>query len=410
MTRVTGRESYDAIFFVNHAPNPNMGGAETYNRAIIEACLRLKLRVLVVVSGAVFHSLVFKGPDLPGAEVLFLHAVPIGGGRYIPAHPKAMLRVLKRHVWKLLQSTLKPGATLHINSFASEASVAAARKALSGNSARTVFIDTIFRRALLQAVPQADRRILIGHDVFHERIASFRVNGYSVLPDVTPEQEAGIVREFTSVLAISDRDAASYRALVPEMDVRTVYQPVASVAGGTRRPGGGRILYLGSAAYANIDGLGWFLNTIWPQVRAQVPEAELDVVGAAGDSFPSMAGVRVHGRVDDIAPIARAASFAINPVRMGSGLKIKMLDYFAHGLGCITTSFGAQGFPSDAAPFVAADEPDAYARETVRWLREPGVADEMAARTAAFVDYFSESAAAATIGELLAVGPDRTAR
>ena len=66
VARVTGREPYDAVFFVDRAPDPHMGGAQTYNRALIEACLRLKLRILVVVSGAVFRSLVFRGPDLRG--------------------------------------------------------------------------------------------------------------------------------------------------------------------------------------------------------------------------------------------------------------------------------------------------------------------------------------------------------
>ena len=44
-----------------------------------------------------------------------------------------------------------------------------------------------------------------------------------------------------------------------------------------------------------------------------------------------------------------AADLAINPVRIGSGTNIKMLDYMAAGLPVVTTDVGARGIASRPA-------------------------------------------------------------
>lgn len=392
---------YDAVFFLERSPQPNMGGAETYNLTIVEACLRLRLRTLVVVTGSAFPGAVFRAPALQGADTIYLHAFRIGRDRYVPSSLGAQLRALRRRSRSFVSRSLKAGAALQINSFADAATVRSAQRRLRGVEVGAVFVDTIFRHAFLDAVPDASRRILIGHDVFHERAASFRANGYQVQPDIRPEDEAAILGRFDAVVAISDRDAEAYRKLGPSLEVRTVLTAVRRQAAPPSPRGGRRMLYIGSAAYANVDGLMWFLQEVWPKVRAGAPEARLDVVGQAGANVPETPGVAIHGRVEDIQPIAAEAAFALNPVRMGSGLKIKMADYFAQGLGCITTSVGAQGFPAEGAPFAVRDGPQAFADEILRWLDDGETAAAMARLTAAYVERFSGGAAASTISGLI---------
>ena len=47
--------------------------------------------------------------------------------------------------------------------------------------------------------------------------------------------------------------------------------------------------------------------------------------------------VNLVGFVEDITPYCHRASIALTPLRAGSGLKVKILDYLAHGLPCVGT-------------------------------------------------------------------------
>jgi glycosyltransferase involved in cell wall biosynthesis len=57
------------------------------------------------------------------------------------------------------------------------------------------------------------------------------------------------------------------------------------------------------------------------------------------------ANVKIMGEVngETLADIYRAADFGFNPMTMGSGTNIKMLDFMAAGLTIVTTPTGARG-------------------------------------------------------------------
>jgi hypothetical protein len=50
--------------------------------------------------------------------------------------------------------------------------------------------------------------------------------------------------------------------------------------GTEREPG--LLVFIGSDAVHNVDGLRWFLTTVWPHLRAALPTARLEVCGAVG--------------------------------------------------------------------------------------------------------------------------------
>lgn len=136
---------------------------------------------------------------------------------------------------------------------------------------------------------------------------------------------------------------------------------------------------------------------MWPRILERNKHAALDVVGSIGSAITAHPNVTIHGRVDNIDGIAREAAFAINPVRMGSGMKIKMVDYFNLGLGCITTGTGAQGFPTDSPPFVTADDAEGFASTVGDWLENPAICEDMSVRAESYMRHFSPEAAQAVV-------------
>ena len=178
-----------------------------------------------------------------------------------------------------------------------------------------------------------------------------------------------------------------------------------------RRPDQWHCVFLGTGNALNVDGLSWFTSAIWPLVKPNCPAARLEVIGTVCSAVQVDDPTLIRRFVlEDISPALACVSFAVNPLRAGSGLKIKMLDYFAHGLPAITTSVGASGFPRNhAEPFIVCDEPGIFADTVVSWLRDPSLVARYAARCSAYVQLFSSAAAFAALDKALGATEDRAA-
>ena len=129
-----------------------------------------------------------------------------------------------------------------------------------------------------------------------------------------------------------------------------------------------RLVFVGSASLPNLDGLRWLFTEVWPLLRGH--GVTLDLIGDCGAAFPALPdGVARLGRSTNLAPLLHRASLAIAPLRIGSGLKIKLLDYARHGLFTVATPASLEGFATAPdAPFIEARGPDAFARAILRQL------------------------------------------
>lgn len=393
------KTAYDAIFILDQIPHSNVGGAPSYNATLLRAAEALGWKVLIVVTGRRLPAAIFSPGEIgKHATLAFSHAKSLGGSHFIASTPAAMLRALKRTVEKYRPSRPSAGKRVIIERYPDQSEIDQVRRILAGVEAPLIFVDTIFRDPYIDPASLPARPILIGHDIFHQRVASFEANGFTVTPRIDLAEERARVSRYGTVLAISDADAATYREMAPKASVHAVYPIVPKTSRqATIKAGSGRILYLGSAAHHNVDGLTWFLQEIWPRILERHPETKLDIVGSIGASLSAAPNTTIHGRVDDISAIAGQCAFAINPVRMGSGLKIKMVDYFNLGLGCITTSVGAHGFPMDDRPFVTADDAGDFAGTAIEWLSKSAICEEMSKRTQSYMRHFSLDAVVETL-------------
>jgi glycosyltransferase involved in cell wall biosynthesis len=110
------------------------------------------------------------------------------------------------------------------------------------------------------------------------------------------------------------------------------------------------ILFVGMLSYVfNVQGLDWFLSSVWPAVRKQVPEATFRIVGSRlreeeRARWRSIPGVKVDGFVEDISVAYRDCSFVVAPLWSGGGTNIKILEALLHGRACVLTSAAYKGF------------------------------------------------------------------
>lgn len=137
------------------------------------------------------------------------------------------------------------------------------------------------------------------------------------------------------------------------------------------------LIYTGGMnMFANRDAVEWFLDKIWPRIKAAVPEVRFFAVGSRPsprvlEAAATDPAVEAPGFVDDVRPwVARSAVYVV-PLRVGGGTRLKMVDAMAQGKAIVATSLGAEGIDGKhGEQFMLADEPDAFARTVIDLLQD----------------------------------------
>jgi polysaccharide biosynthesis protein PslH len=137
------------------------------------------------------------------------------------------------------------------------------------------------------------------------------------------------------------------------------------------------ILFVGNFAYEpNIDAALYFSRDIFPLIVKDVPNVKLFLVGNAPPpeicSLTSNKQIEVTGRIASLIPFYRHADVVVCPLRIGGGVKVKVLEALGFGKAIVSTSVGAQGLDlSTHKAVVVADGVADFAKKVVQFLVQP---------------------------------------
>lgn len=193
--------------------------------------------------------------------------------------------------------------------------------------------------------------------------------------------ELDACRSASAVLTVTEHDRRTLQGHgVP--DEKLTALPIGVDAGYftplPRQANSRRILTFGTMSWPpNTDAVQWFHREVYPSVKRQAPEAEFVVVGPnpppAINQLPERdRSVTVTGYVDDIRQASINAAVFVVPLRVGSGMRVKILDAMAMGLPVISTSIGCEGISvHPGKDIVVADGPAEFAGAVVHLLENP---------------------------------------
>jgi polysaccharide biosynthesis protein PslH len=203
--------------------------------------------------------------------------------------------------------------------------------------------------------------------------------------------EPAQVRRFHHVIAVSEQDREAMAWMVDRSHISVVptgvdlkkfqYDP-------TARPAGPLVVFTGSMDWeANIDGVEYFCQEIWPHVLAQVPDAKFQVVGRNPHSRIkrlASSSVEVTGTVPSVVDYLRDAAVFVIPLRIGGGTRIKIYEGMAMGKATISTTIGAEGLDvQHGRDIVLADHPKQFADSIITFLKDEAVRQNFEAGAAA---------------------------
>lgn len=155
---------------------------------------------------------------------------------------------------------------------------------------------------------------------------------------------------------------------------------------------GPAVLFRGILSFPpNVDAARYFYDEIFPAIRRAIPSTRLILAGR--DPAPLLRrlaatdpGITLTGSLPDLRPAMAQANVHVCPMRIGSGVKIKVLEAMAMGKAVVTTSLGLSGIPAvPGRDLMVADDPDSFAEAVIHLLRDSGLRGQIGSAARAFV-------------------------
>lgn len=284
------------------------------------------------------------------------------------------------------------GESYHVKRFVSNEFAAKLRQILDEEEFDVVHLESIFLTPYVPVIRKHSKAVVIlrAHNVEHmiwQRIAKsernlFKRKYIKHLALTLRAYECEHLNDFDGVMSITSNDAT----MLKEMGCRKPIVPIPfgimpeSVAQVEEEPNS--LFHIGSMDWMpNQEGIGWFLEKVWPKVHERMPQLTLYL---AGRKMPEemmkldMPGVRVVGEVPDAMYFIASKQINVVPLLSGSGIRVKIIEAMSAGKAVITTTVGAEGINyTDGRNLLIADTPDRFVEQIQRCIADPEFCREL---------------------------------
>ena len=151
----------------------------------------------------------------------------------------------------------------------------------------------------------------------------------------------------------------------------------------------GSVFHLGSMDWRpNMEGLGWFLENVWPLVQEKNPHLRFFLAGKnIPPSFNQYQGqqIIIDGEVDDAADYMASRELMVVPLRSGGGMRVKIIEGMAAGKAIVSTSIGAEGIQcTHGENIILADTPSEMAASVLSCFEDRTIMERTGAAARQF--------------------------
>jgi glycosyltransferase involved in cell wall biosynthesis len=190
--------------------------------------------------------------------------------------------------------------------------------------------------------------------------------GYlNLLTNRLKDYENEAIQKVDAIITISPIDFQYTQSIIKHNKI--VNLPVGYEFKASEKPicNKGNLFHLASMDWhPNIEGLKWFLDHVWFDIKSKVPNIKLDL---AGRNMPNWVyeiedeHIRVHGQVPSAKEFFEDNDIMIVPLLSGSGMRVKIIEGMALGKTIISTTVGVEGINvTNEKNILIADDPEKF--------------------------------------------------
>jgi len=208
--------------------------------------------------------------------------------------------------------------------------------------------------------------------------------GMLAMAEQMRERELALMRKVDCIITPSAFEAEILRRELPSIPTRVL--PIMTDLEGTQVGFAARrdVCFLGGYSHPpNIDAVRFFIDEIFPLLKAKEPGLRFIVAGA--NPTPELRAlasddIEVTGMIDDLRDVFDRARVFVCPLRIGAGAKGKVASAMSYGLPVVSTSIGAEGMGLvDGKTVLVAEAPAAFAKACLRLYRDRALWERMSA-------------------------------
>lgn len=242
-----------------------------------------------------------------------------------------------------------------------------------------VKVEFIDMAPIVHFLPAHIPKVFVHHEIRYKRMELefstlekgnnaelWKINNIKIL-------EIGLLNKFDTVICLSDIDkdylikdgvtaskieVSALPVLLPKHNLNIPFQFK------------NRLIFLGPEAhFPNLDGINWFLKNAWEKILAINPNLELDIIGkwsqACIEKLSIYPNITFSGYIENLED-KMDGSIMIVPIRIGSGMRMKILEGVSWHVPIVSTRIGAEGIPlKDGENCFFADEADDFVQKII---------------------------------------------
>jgi sugar transferase (PEP-CTERM/EpsH1 system associated) len=193
------------------------------------------------------------------------------------------------------------------------------------------------------------------------------------------DREIKLTANVDAVVCMTDPDARELRKFAPSVQAHTIntgvdleyFCPPESTSGDNC------LIFVGAFQHLpNVDAMLHFCREVFPMIREKAPGIKLLIVGSkptpSVSHLATIPGVQVTGFVPDIRPFMARSSIYVVPLRLGVGIRGKILEAWGMGMAVVSSSVGCAGLRyRHGENILVADTSQQFAHQVLSLLQDP---------------------------------------
>jgi glycosyltransferase involved in cell wall biosynthesis len=229
------------------------------------------------------------------------------------------------------------------------------------------------------------------------------------------KREIQLLSQYDKLIITSQEEMALIQSQIPADKLHLIPYPLDEPDSVDRPPSYSDrefnydLLFVGAPYYPNVEGINFFLSSVFPEITAKKPNVKLAIAGKVCGAIqidPAFKqNVECLGFVESLSELYSQSSVVICPLLHGSGTKIKLQEAMAYAIPIVATTTGASGLSlKNGFNSFITDDPATYAQNILELLKNPELAQKISEEVAnTFESEYSKSAIYSKLDAMLGI-------
>lgn len=210
---------------------------------------------------------------------------------------------------------------------------------------KRVMVPYVFNSAFLEYFESADIKVIDTHDIFAGRNEKLRKKNIpsTWFSTSLEEEQKGLLRA-NRIISIQPKEEKYFTSILDDRakvkTVRHFIEPKRCSYISSKRTVYG---FIGSSNPINEHAVKWFIREVLPEIKKTVPNSSFLLAGSVCTLLKDSEDIHKMGVIDNVKDFYEKCSFTVNPMRSGTGLKIKTIESLSYGRPVIGTDIAAEG-------------------------------------------------------------------